>query len=95
MQNTNYAFSLIELLIGLIIISVALACFAPVMSKRVRVQSTAIDTKLTEKCSGWGSNCKLCRGVINQGGYCVQCNLGCNVDQKLDVANCKCVQNNP
>lgn len=94
MQNTKKAFSLVEILVGLIIISVAIAAFAPTMNKKVRAQSTAVDTKLTERCSSWGDKCKLCRGVKNNGGYCVQCSLGCNVDQKLDVENCVCVNNN-
>lgn len=80
------AFSLIEILVGLIIVSIALAAFAPTMNKKVRAQSAAVDTKLTEKCSKW-ANCKLCQGTK----YCVQCSLGCNVDQLLDVENCKCV----
>lgn len=88
------AFSLIEILVGLIIISVALAAFAPTMNKKVRAQSTAIDTKLTEKCTAWGDKCKICRGVKGQGGYCIQCNLGCSVDEKLDVINCQCMKNN-
>lgn len=88
-QKKITAFSLIEILVGLIIISVALAAFAPTMNKKVRAQSTAIDTKLTEKCTKFSSYCTLCQGTK----YCVQCNRGCNVDQKLNTATCSC-QNN-
>lgn len=90
MTNQN-AFSLIEILVGLIIISVALAAFAPVMNKKVRAQSSAIDTKLTTKCnvSSWNGRCTLCQGTK----FCVQCNNGCNADQKLRISDCACVNN--
>lgn len=83
------AFSLIEILVGLIIISVTLAAFAPVVNKKVKAQTSAINTKLTEKCTKFSSYCSLCQGTK----YCVQCNRGCNVDQKLNVSTCSC-QNN-
>lgn len=90
MQNTKNAFSLIEILVGLIIISVALTAFAPIMNKKVKAQNTTVDTKLTEKCDDWGDDCKLCKGTKASHGFCVQCNKGCNVDQKLDPSSCTC-----
>ncbi len=89
MQNTKkrQGFSLIELLVGLVIISVALAAFAPIVNKKLRVQSMALDSKLTEKCSKW-PDCKLCQGTK----YCVQCNLECDVDHILNITNCTCIE---
>ncbi len=80
-------FSLIEILVGLIIVSVALAAFAPIMNKKVRAQATTIDTKLSTNCSSINSNCQLCQGTK----FCVQCKNSCNVDHKLRVSDCQCI----
>ncbi len=87
-MNTK-AFSLVEIIVGLLIISVALAVFAPVFNKKVKTQSVALDSKLTEKCSAFGPNCSLCQGTK----YCAVCTKGCGLDEHLDIANCKCVSN--
>ncbi len=85
-RTTFRAFSLIEILVGLIIISLALGCFAPIINKKVRAQSTAMDSKLTENCSKW-PNCNLCKGTQ----YCIQCSVECDVDHKLRTEDCKCI----
>lgn len=85
-KNTK-AFSLVEVLVGLIIISIALAAFAPTMNKRVEAQKTALGSRLSDKCTTYGlpSECKLCYGT----GQCVVCDLGC-AESTLNVSTCTC-----
>ncbi len=87
-MQTKEGFSLIEIIVGLIIISVALACFAPVMSKQVKKSATALSHKLTNRCEVYGlpSECKLCYGKKQ----CVSCSKECDVDHKLNVSECVC-----
>ncbi len=80
------AFSLIELLISLITISVILASLAPIVTHKLKHGGVSIGTKkLSMACpSGIGPECTLCLG--NQ---CVGCPIGCANEFK-NLLTCKC-----
>lgn len=89
MQTRKAGFSLIELLIGLIIISVIMAAIAPTLNKKLKAQNTSFADKLTTKCAIYGlpSACTLCYGKEN----CVVCNLGCaDYGKNLNISKCIC-----
>ncbi len=80
------AFSLIELLISLITISVILASLAPVITHKMKHGGISIGTKkLSMKCPATvGSDCTLCLG--NQ---CIACPISCG-NQFKNTLTCKC-----
>ncbi len=80
------AFSLIELLISLITISVIMAAMAPVITHKLKHGGVSIGTKkLSMKCPATvGSDCTLCLG--NQ---CIACPIGCGTQFK-NTLTCKC-----
>ncbi len=82
----SLAFSLIELLISLITISVILASLAPVITHKMKHGGISIGTKkLSMKCPATvGSDCTLCLG--NQ---CIACPIGCGTQFK-NTLTCKC-----
>ncbi len=84
--NQIKAFSLIELLISLITISVILASLAPVITHKMKHGGISIGTKkLSMACpSSVGSQCTLCLG--NQ---CIACPISCG-NQFKNTLTCKC-----
>ena len=82
------AFSLIELLISLITISVIIASFAPVITQKLKYGKVAV-TKgetITNKCDKFSPDCKLCTKK-----QCLICTKTCLSNQYLDRDNCNCV----
>ncbi len=79
-------FSLIELLISLITISVILASLAPVVTHKLKHGGVSVGSKkLTMTCPNTvGSSCTLCLG--NQ---CIACPIGCGSGFK-NTLTCKC-----
>lgn len=85
------AFSLIELLITLIIISVILTALAPVISKRLQYRNlNYAASSIGTDCSKFGNQClicsnkgcSLCSNQFNvQSGYYVDPNDNCEVKQ--------------
>ncbi len=80
------AFSLIELLISLITISVILASLAPVVTHKLKHGGVSVGSKkLTMTCPNTvGSSCTLCLG--NQ---CIACPITCG-NQFKNTLTCKC-----
>ncbi len=80
------AFSLIELLISLITISVILASLAPMVTHKLKHGGVSIGTKkLSMTCPNTvGSDCTLCLG--NQ---CIACPISCGNEFKNSIT-CKC-----
>ncbi len=79
------AFSLIELLISLITISVILASMAPIITHKMKHGGVSIGTKLSMKCPPTvGSSCAMCLG--NQ---CIACLISCG-NQFKNTSTCKC-----
>ncbi len=79
-------FSLIELLISLITISVILACMVPVVTHKMKHSGISIGTKkLSMTCPNTvGDECTLCLG--NQ---CIACPINCGAKFK-NTLTCKC-----
>ena len=86
------AFSLIELMISLIVISLIAAAFVPVITKKLARFSIVAGSfggnssgGVSEKCSNIGENCALCAGDT-----CLSCKNKCGTGEVLNSKNCKC-----
>jgi len=90
-KMNNKAFSLIELMVSLLIVSIIMAALAPVLNKRLKNGTVALNNKLTERCSvyGFDDKCTLCWGA----NKCVICLRDCLETQTLNVEQCKCMNN--
>lgn len=82
-------FSLIELLISLTVISLIIASFAPVFSRKIKSQSLTAggSQKITNECSSINSDCKICDMGKN---ICLYCQGTCNAGYKYNTSTCKC-----
>ena len=83
------AFSLIELMVALIVVSVLTAAMAPVITKKLKSKEITISQGgggLTMNCSSISPQCGLC-----EGGICVSCAKACTEYEALDVGACSCV----
>lgn len=88
------AFSLIELLISLIVISVITASFAPVVSKKLRHGNISITQGASKSLTGdcpVHQNCVLCYEK-EKTTSCLVCMTNCASDEYADRANCNCVK---
>lgn len=83
------AFSLIELMISLIIISMIAAAFTPVITKKLKANNVVANSSFSEiskDCaSKFGSSCELCTK-----SYCIQCSLNCLSDEYINTTSCEC-----
>lgn len=77
------AFSMVELIFGLVVVSVLLAAFAPQMSKRM--SSSSKGGSAYRACSHQIEDCEACYN-----NECVFCNKACSENEVLIVAECKC-----
>ena len=81
------AFSLVELMISLIIISLIAAAFVPVVTKKLSKNSIIAggsSSEIIEQCTDkFGALCKLCTK-----NYCVQCALSCQEGQYVNTKTC-------
>ena len=90
MKSTK-AFSLVELMISLIVISCIMAAFVPVISKKMKYSAIALSaggvSEITTDCSEkFSSNCKLCTKQ-----YCIQCELSnCAAGTYTENKSCSC-----
>ncbi len=89
-KRNKLAFSLVELLISLIIISCLVTVFAPVMTKKIRNKKLSVTNKITTNCSSLDSDCKLC-SVVSGSKICVSCAKTCPSGKYLNLQTCKCV----
>ncbi len=83
------AFSLVEVMISLVIVSSILAAFTPVLTKKTKrtVNVVSSVTKLTSDCSGtFSSDCSLCQGTKK----CYICSKQCLNSTYKDVDTCTC-----
>lgn len=80
------AFSLIELLISLIIISIITAAFSPILIKKLkRSNIIGAPSGAITKCDKINTNCKLCIKDT-----CIKCELNCSSNQYKDTGSCIC-----
>ena len=82
------AFSLIELMISLIVISLVAAAFAPVITKKLSSSSIfagSIGGGFSKSCSNISEDCALCAGDT-----CLSCKNKCDEGEILNVSDCSC-----
>ncbi len=81
------AFSLIELLISLITISVILASLAPMVTHKLKHGGISIaqGESVTNTCTSFGANCQLCTKK-----KCLLCLVTCPDGQYADKDTCSC-----
>ncbi len=81
------AFSLIELLISLITISVILASLAPIVTHKLKHGGISIaqGESVTNQCTSFGANCQLCTKK-----KCLLCLVTCPDGQYADKDTCSC-----
>ena len=82
-----FAFSLVELMISLIIVSVITAAFTPVLSKKIKngTLSAGSEGGILIKCDSINTNCSACTKT-----QCVVCNYTCNPGQRVVTTSCTC-----
>ncbi len=84
-------FSMVELLISLIAVSVIATAFAPVISKKVKASKKTITqgASITKSCeSKVNANCKLCYKDPSNNYKCIKCDLSPRSGKYIDVATC-------
>ncbi len=83
------AFSLVELLISLIVISCITAAFTPLITKKFSsgvFGGGGSVSDITADCEKFGPNCNLCTS-----NFCLSCTgLTCNSDEYKDNKSCSC-----
>ena len=89
-----FGFSLVEIVVALIIISVITAALAPIITKKMKSNSINItggggggSSDITTECSDkFSSSCKLCTS-----SYCIQCDLdNCASGTYVENKSCSC-----
>ena len=88
--KSNFAglgFSLIELMVTMVVISVLLAAFMPIVTKKMKSSSTALKLSggVSTKCTNISNDCKLCSKNI-----CLLCTLSCPPSEYKDTLSCTC-----
>ena len=81
-------FSLIELMISLIVISLIAAAFVPVITKKLSSSSIFAGSTgggFNKSCSEIDEDCDLCAGSI-----CLSCKKTCSADETLNTTSCSC-----
>lgn len=80
------AFSLIELLISLIIVSLITTALMPILTKRIKNQQIAASQGINVHCEKIDPECRLCMGK-----KCILCDKTCTANQFEEVENCACI----
>ena len=80
------AFSLVEIMVAMIIISCIMAALAPVITKKLKSSNVTIAiSEATARCSKFSSDCSLCYS-----NKCIICSKSCANDEYKDTNNCVC-----
>ena len=81
-------FSLVELMISLITVSLISAAFAPVISKKLSKNMISLTSSSPIKldCSTIDSACNICNGTS-----CLLCNKNCEAGKYKNNSRCKCL----
>lgn len=87
-KSKNSAFSLVELMISLITVSLISAAFAPVISKKLSKSMISLTSSSPIKldCSTIDSDCNICNGTS-----CLLCNKNCGTGKYKNNSRCKCL----
>ena len=89
-SSRNLAFTLVELMISLIVISLIAAAFVPVISKKLTTGSifaggSGSGGGFSKTCSEIDEDCDLCAGSI-----CLSCKKTCSAGETLNTTSCSC-----
>ena len=89
------AFSLIEVMLSLIILSIVTAAVVPVITKKITSKSIKIEaeekneeSEYTTDCNKISENCTIC--TKGDDAVCKQCPIECDEGMLVDIAACKC-----
>jgi len=86
--HLRFAYSLVELMISLIAISVITAAVVPVITKKMkRDMVNANPYSITSKCDFINSSCALCDKDTKA---CLVCNRICSGNTYKDISTCLC-----
>ena len=86
-HNKYLAFSLIEIMVGMSIIIVLAAAFAPNLSRKIEDDAMTVSgAKVTSSCDHIDSYCSICKG-----NECLACERDCDDGTHINLATCKCV----
>lgn len=88
------AFSIMELLIALIIISLTVSATAPILIGKIKTGKLKIKTIISsgDICKKEiNNNCKICYGKEGQKKICLSCSLSCPPTSYFDKENCQCI----
>ena len=85
------AFSLVELMVTLVVVSILTAAMAPVITKKLKSKEitvssgTSKDIEFEQDCTAFGVDCALCFD-----DRCALCAKVCNSDEYVDTPECVC-----
>ena len=85
-SSRNLAFTLVELMISLIVISLIAAAFVPVITKKLSSSSIFAGSSgggFSKTCSEIDEDCDLCAGSI-----CLSCKKTCSAGETLNTTSC-------
>ena len=86
-EDKSLAFSLIELLVSMIIVSLIAGVFISTINKRLKSKDNKIKESISDDCDKkFSSDCTLCYPNTR----CLVCILECDSTRRLNVANCRC-----
>lgn len=87
MKLSTGAFSLVELMFLMVLISVILAAFMPVITRKISQDSPVnkMQGAISNQCQQFGEACGVCYK-----NRCLVCELECPSGHALDVNNCRC-----
>ncbi len=86
MIRVQKGFSLVEILVSLIIISLVATAFVPVLSKKLSKSKTSLNHSISKHCVAFSADCKLCY----KNEKCLLCDKSCSNGQYLDILSCSC-----
>ena len=85
----NFAFSLVELMISLVVIAVVIAAATPLITKKLATKDLTITAKATgvysQDCEKFGDDCSFCTD-----DYCALCMKQCASNEYVYTKECIC-----
>ena len=86
-NKNKKAFSLIEVMVSLIVMTIIMAAFVPIVTKRANQKLQSGFIKQEGDCAYISSRCHLCDTRQNT---CLSCELSCIDDKTLNYNKCVC-----
>lgn len=87
------SFTIMEIMVGILVVSVLLSAFTPVISKKISSTGRSVTATLGKlgsdaECGQLSLNGGTCGACL--GGFCFNCNISCGDYQKINSLQCKC-----